>query len=184
MQFAGLHFEPGLHIGTLIASGPADIAGLKSGDLLVSIDGTSLNSYDDLAKVMLVHKPNETVKIKTQDKEFSVILGVQDNKPLLGISFDKLVPKKSIAEKYGSWPVDILLWFFKLFDILINLNIGVGIFNLLPIGPIDGGRMFKVVLERFVPKNADSIHKTVSLILLFLFLFVFVFPLLRGFIKI
>jgi membrane-associated protease RseP (regulator of RpoE activity) len=59
------------------------------------------------------------------------------------------------------------------------LNIGIGLFNLLPLGPIDGGRMLKASLDKFIKdeKKAEMIWKRVSLF----FLAVVIINLLFGF---
>ncbi len=57
----------------------------------------------------------------------------------------------------------VILWFKDLIYWLALLNLGVGLFNLVPIGPIDGGRMFQIALEKFMKqKKAVKIWKAVS----------------------
>ena len=58
----------------------------------------------------------------------------------------------AFVEKYGSWTVEVVLWLSGLMFWIYALNLGIGLFNLVPLGPIDGGRMFKTALERFLPK--------------------------------
>ncbi len=36
---------------------------------------------------------------------------------------------------------------------LFQLNVGIGLINLLPLGPVDGGRMLQIVLKRLFPKK-------------------------------
>lgn len=56
----------------------------------------------------------------------------------------------------GFWIKELVFW-------LMLLNLGVGLFNLVPIGPIDGGRMFQVALEKIMQqKKALKIWKAVS----------------------
>lgn len=38
---------------------------------------------------------------------------------------------------------------------LFVINLGVGIVNLLPLKPLDGGKMWDIVLQRYVPKHAS-----------------------------
>ena len=57
----------------------------------------------------------------------------------------------------------VFLWLKNLIFWLSMLNIGVGLFNLLPLGPIDGGRMFQTALEKIMQqKKAVKIWKAVS----------------------
>lgn len=49
---------------------------------------------------------------------------------------------------------------------LFIINLGVGIVNLLPVNPLDGGKMWNVVLKRYVPKHAKKIMKALGYIIL------------------
>lgn len=54
----------GVLIHNIVESGPADVAGLQQGDILVSIDGnTTLDPYD-VERLLAKKKPNESVLIK------------------------------------------------------------------------------------------------------------------------
>ena len=54
-----------------------------------------------------------------------------------------------------------LFWIF-------NISIGVGLFNLLPLGPIDGGRMFYAAVFKFTKdeKKSLKILSFISLVIL------------------
>ena len=53
-----------------------------------------------------------------------------------------------------------------LFFWLFNISVGVGLFNLLPLGPVDGGRMFYTAMLKFMSKKkALNILSIVSLII-------------------
>ena len=61
---------------------------------------------------------------------------------------------------------------------LYILNLGIGLFNLLPLGPVDGGRMLQTALLRFFSeKRANAIWKNVSIF----FLMVIIFNIAMGF---
>ena len=49
-------------------------------------------------------------------------------------------------------------WLFELFGWLWIISLGVGLFNLLPLGPVDGGRMFPIGLSFFI-KDEDKIKR-------------------------
>ncbi len=58
------------------------------------------------------------------------------------------------------WLLGLVFWLFA-------LNLGVGLFNLVPLGPIDGGRMFHATLENFVHhRHAKRVWHTVSAVML------------------
>jgi membrane-associated protease RseP (regulator of RpoE activity) len=58
------------------------------------------------------------------------------------------------------WLTGLVFWLFV-------LNLGVGLFNLVPAGPLDGGRMFHTALERFLHhKHAKTTSHIVTFVLL------------------
>ncbi len=66
-----------------------------------------------------------------------------------------LVPYKGVAD----FTQGLLIFLFM-------INLGVGIVNLLPIKPLDGGKMWDVVLKRYVPKHAKRIMKALGYLVL------------------
>ena len=63
MQFAG----PGARIstvpGAVVTRGPAAEAGLRSGDLILSIDGRNVANAEELIVAIRSHAPGDKVKI-------------------------------------------------------------------------------------------------------------------------
>ena len=53
---------------------------------------------------------------------------------------------------------------------LFLINLGVGIINLLPLKPLDGGRMWDAILQEYVPKQAGVIIRAVGALTLLLLL--------------
>ena len=75
--------------------------------------------------------------------------------------------KKEIKDKYLFLP-GIFFWLFKLLFWVYLISVGVGLFNLLPLGPVDGGRMFYVA-ALYITKDklkAKKIYTYVTLLCL------------------
>ncbi|MFH0956752.1 MAG: site-2 protease family protein [Candidatus Aenigmatarchaeota archaeon] len=53
---------------------------------------------------------------------------------------------------------------------LFIINLGVGIVNLLPLKPLDGGKMWDIVLRRYIPKRAGLVMKILAYFILALLL--------------
>jgi len=49
---------------------------------------------------------------------------------------------------------------------LFLINFGVGMFNMLPIGPLDGGRMWDIALKRITPRHSKKIMNILTWIML------------------
>jgi serine protease Do len=74
-----LPVDRGVGIGELAAGGPADVAGLENGDIVVAIDGEEINTTGDLFAVLAEHEAGETVTVGyyhgDQERSAEVTLG-------------------------------------------------------------------------------------------------------------
>ena len=73
-----------------------------------------------------------------------------------------------------------LIWVYGLFVILVVLNFGIGLFNLVPIGPLDGGRMLQLVLHRIF--NKEKGNKVWYYVGMFFMILIFI-NIFMGFVK-
>ncbi|MFA8451387.1 MAG: S1C family serine protease [Bacteroidales bacterium] len=68
----------GVYVESVVSDGGAGEAGIKSGDVILSINGVSVNSFAQLVGAVNQHRPGETVKIKYvhkgKEKEVNVLL--------------------------------------------------------------------------------------------------------------
>lgn len=55
---------PGLRLNGAVQGSPAEAAGIKAGDILLTFDGKPINSMEDLQTALMDAKPNVKVKIK------------------------------------------------------------------------------------------------------------------------
>jgi S1-C subfamily serine protease len=62
----GLPIDHGALIVEVTANGPADRAGLKSGDVIVRVDGKEVNSVASLGDVLLSKEPGDSVSVQVQ----------------------------------------------------------------------------------------------------------------------
>ena len=102
------------------------------------------------------------MNIITSNAIYDVELGTNptNDKPWLGVYVEQPLASPNLA-------TNIILWFQDLIFWLYVLSLGVGLFNLVPLGPIDGGRMLLTALEGFIhEKKANRIWKSVSFVVL------------------
>lgn len=158
------------HMGAEIISyigenSPAQISGLAVGEVITSIDSMPVLEASEFKQAMDLKQIGETIEVKTDKQTLSIMLGEDEieKDAFLGVNVQS---KKGIKpEVLSEYPVlsRIAVWLKDLIYWLSLLNIGVGLFNLVPIGPIDGGRMLQVVLEKIMPqRNALRVWKAVS----------------------
>jgi len=141
---------------------PAEQAGISAGEKITTINGQAITETEDFSNALKETKPGDTINIITSSAVYDVTLGENptSKKAWLGV----YVESPLIAP---TWYTYTLLWIKDLIFWLYLLSLGVGLFNLLPLGPIDGGRMFLTALQRMTPHHhANTIWKSVSFVLL------------------
>jgi membrane-associated protease RseP (regulator of RpoE activity) len=110
--------------------------------LITFVNGEKVTDRATFLEMMYCVKPGETVVLANDEKEYSITTKDKDGKAVLGILFKE--KKQWPNERTGtifSWIRDLIRW-------TALLNIFVGLANLLPLGPIDGGLILKTLLER------------------------------------
>ncbi len=169
-----LFVQSGLEV--VSSAGPAFDSGIRSGDVLVSVNNASFSSF---AALVNSSSSGDALSIGSLDgRVFSAVLGSNPNNAsmaYLGVStMPYLVPTVS------GWFPHIVKWFAGFVFWLFILNFGIGLFNLLPIGPLDGGRMFQLVCFKLFKKKPTAL-KVWHLVSLAFFLLILV-NLVAGFV--
>ncbi|MDP9185424.1 MAG: PDZ domain-containing protein, partial [Actinomycetota bacterium] len=74
----GLSVQDGAYVISTTQGGPADDAGIRSGDVVVSVDGHAVTTTDDLGSILADLQPGNTVPIEVdrggQQQTFDVTL--------------------------------------------------------------------------------------------------------------
>ncbi len=161
---------------------PAYNASLHPGELIMYINGTRVRDINDFFKVMEDFKPYEYINITTNESVYIFQLGeqnytevkftifpypktVQENvtKPYIGISFQNHFTIKN-KPLY-----DFFSFLLRVFQWLFMISIGVGIANMLPALPFDGGRTILALLSRRLDEEkALRVMTTISAIIFLL----------------
>ncbi|MBL7147478.1 MAG: site-2 protease family protein [Nanoarchaeota archaeon] len=169
--------EPdGLVIQNIQINSSAYHAGVQSGTKIIGINNIStLNSISFFNEFQ---KHNNSFILNTDKGEFLI---KPDGEHKLGVTLtEHLIPKHGTSQ----FILSMYLWIITLLKWLFMITIGIGLFNLLPLGPVDGGRMFYVTLLIFTKdeKKAKNIWSYVGftcLALIVINLLPFIFKLLN-----
>jgi S1-C subfamily serine protease len=60
----GDNTTPNCRIGDVYPDSPAQRAGIKPGDVITSFDGKKIESFDDLTRQLVPHKPGDEVVVQ------------------------------------------------------------------------------------------------------------------------
>jgi len=168
-----LDFES-LQVNKLISDYPAAKQNIPVPFILKSINNKEIKNISEFIMITDIIKPNEKLTLETDKGNFNLITVQNPNnasRGFIGISDFKINTKlkPDINKNLGNF----LLWFFELIFWLFTVNLGIGLFNLLPLGPIDGGRMF-LVLSSIIFKEEEKAKKFWSSISIFLLIIIFI----------
>ncbi|MBK9973287.1 MAG: PDZ domain-containing protein [Planctomycetes bacterium] len=71
--------KPGLEVGTVVTGSGAEKAGLRIGDVILSVDGTDMNEMEDLQNLISKKKVGDTLAVKImrgeEETELKITLG-------------------------------------------------------------------------------------------------------------
>ncbi len=163
--------------------------------IIQEIDGEKIRNINDLQIFLAEKHPGDFVEIKTLDKGKEKIFNLElaehpthHGRAYLGVT---VIPRQTrgIAGKFlgffmsfkdantyysPNWDGDIVIFIYNLFWWVMVINLLVALFNMLPLGILDGGQFFYLGVlsltksEKFAKKS----FKFISFLILFLFLFI------------
>lgn len=164
---------------------PAQLAGIKPGMVFNSINGKPALSGDDFLAAIQYLRPNEKITLSGNSGEFEIIL--TEHPKIKGKGYVGIVGLTSETELKTQSAVmktlsDILTIIQTLFQWIVVLSLGIGLANLLPLGPVDGGRMLLLALQSFTTKKkADILWKKISALTLLVLLLNLLWPAFKWF---
>lgn len=181
---------PGLFVAGTVQNSPATGV-FRQGDQIIKLDNFEIDDYRDLDEFMENTHSRENLTISTNRGEFKVTLENHptENHGYIGVYLAQSVPRSRFVNPiffslvilneikgnpvinpytYGlhaPWfLIDALKW-------MVILNLGIGLFNLLPLVPLDGGYIASCLVEKSSSRSkAKKIVRALSLLTLALLL--------------
>lgn len=153
----------GIIINEIIEGTPAEEVGLTAPVIIKEINNEKVLNAEDFLDATSKIKPNQKIKLTT-DKGIFTLTTIENpenkSKGFIGVKdFEiKTKIKKEIKEKFGEKLPRSISWINMLIFWLFIINVGIGLFNLLPLGPVDGGRIFYTLAFIFF-KNEKKTKK-------------------------
>lgn len=142
----------GIAVSGVLENGPA-YGVLHKGDVIVAMDGQTINDLTQFIQFMNKTRPGQEITLTVlrngEKLNIRLKLGAHPQDPQRG--YIGIYPAQNVASKVGHREI-VLPLFFTLYWIYM-LNLGIGLMNLFPLVPLDGGKMLDDVLKEYLPKS-------------------------------
>jgi len=196
--------QPGLLLTSVTPNSPAGLAGLKPGMVIQDFDGTPQLGFNDYSALLLVSKLPNTTSEKAPQMMGQLLLlsklskhNVGDNVIITAISGEETasmsggslynivlgnntnIPNLAylgVTTSLNTANTGNFVVLYPLLAFVWMLSFFVGIFNILPIHPLDGGLMVEAVAKRYAKRKSKKIVRAITLITLFILLMNFIGP--------
>lgn len=179
----GLVTESGFTFDNYVnESYPFALAGISPGTIITGINGKPTSKFEEFSLELIRKEPGEEITVNTEEKNYSITLVASPNDPskaFLGIQ--EIKNEYVLKDKFNTatWSfikstVERLMSFFRW---LFLLSFGIGVFNLLPLPIVDGGRMAQVFLHKLKGiELGEKRYRQVSLFFLLVLLLNLFYP--------
>lgn len=169
--------EDGIAIDRIVSDSPSDGI-LKEGMILEAVDNHTIGNATDYTNIVSSYSPGDNVTVKTDQGTFKLTLDKNPNnesRGFFGIQANKHF--ELVNDSLGPLPW-ILFELLELFQWIFMLNLGIGLFNLLPLKPLDGGYMLEILLSY---KLSEEQYKPIVNALSVVMAMIIVFSIVAGF---
>jgi membrane-associated protease RseP (regulator of RpoE activity) len=173
----------GVSFGTIQKDFPAAQYGLEKDMIYTNLNGLQINDSTQLANSLSCVKPGESVTISNENKSVTLITVANpkdSTKGYLGVSGIKTNYVLKSQEWWFKGGYYILFVLATLLEWVATLSLGIGLANLLPLGPVDGGRMLhKASVDVHGKNKGVKIWSTVSIITLVIMILLIFIPMIK-----
>jgi membrane-associated protease RseP (regulator of RpoE activity) len=170
---------------------------------IVQMNDVKILGQEDVRRFMQSTEPGDEVRVITENeggtREYDVVLGEHPSKEgigYLGVGYGERNPQGIIQNSLvffmsfkeqsiyykPTWDGEFVYFFYHLFWWVMIINLLVALFNMLPIGMLDGGRFFYLFVLGV--SHSEKVAKWVSKLLAYAILAVFVLLMYFWFIRI
>jgi len=161
---------------------PALDAGVQAKTLYTMVNNVFVNNATYLDGLLNNIKPGDPVVLGNENLTHTVITTEHPDKPekaFLGII--GLQSKYAVKDSSQQWKLDVLTVISKFLQWIFILSLGIGLANLLPLGPVDGGRMLHLSLKNWLgEKRAMVVFSKITALLLALIIVLVIVPIFKA----
>jgi len=175
----------GVQVTGLIPGYPAEVAGIRSGDVIVRVNRMSVNTVADLQQAMSGLPPGTRVTVTTLRGDFQMVTRADpknSSRGVMGVS-----PIRDLITYSGKYPLlpDNLPYPLLRMEFWISIVfLSVAIINMMPLYMFDGDRFLETMLKALGIARAKEIRMFASSVSLAILGLNFAMSILRfGFVK-
>lgn len=155
--------EDGVEIKNVFEGSPAD-GKLAEGMLIKQINGINVKNSTSYFHATSTIKPNSKLNIVTNKGVYNINTTVNptnNSRGYIGIGVQKkLILNSQSKALFGDLIPYIWIYLLEFLNWVFMLNISVGLFNLIPMKPFDGGHMFYDLISNFLSEKNSKIIST------------------------
>lgn len=151
---------------------------------IIEFNGVEIKDYNNLIQELKKYSPGDEITIKTKYngniKEYEIILGENPSYkeiPFIGISNDYAQEKRGLRKIISIFtfykddstlyePLNgnqVIIFIYNFLWWIVILNLAVALFNMLPLGILDGGRFFYLTIFE-ITKSENIAKRSFSII--------------------
>ena len=143
--------------------------------MITKIDGRDVKTNLQLAKVLSDKKPGDKIIIETNVSTFEIILQPHpenESKPFIGLKdIQSVFAYKNTREIVPPEILNPISTFLTLIHWISLINLSVGVANLLPLKPFDGGYIYEEILKKILGERlGESVTQILAILTLSLIL--------------
>lgn len=153
----------GVLVGGATIGYPAEMAGIKAGDIIEGIDDTKIANLHDLRAFMVHIKPNTRLTVLTSRGKFEVATAPDPGnktRAILGVS--QLSDHVTYLPRLSFLSPDLPRQLFNLEFWIYFVTVSVAMINMLPLFPLDGDRFLLALLQSLGLKNVKAVRSAAS----------------------
>ena len=169
---------------------PAELAGLPLNTPITGINGHVTTDFQSFAEVLQCTSPGDLITVTSIDGDGNSAdyeLTLAENPDSEGDSFmgiSMISNELDVASGYESGVANAaynsLDWLSSFLRWLFILSLGIGLFNLLPLPIVDGGKMTQIFLHKWRGKvKGELLYHKISMVFLLVLIFSILFPLFQ-----
>jgi membrane-associated protease RseP (regulator of RpoE activity) len=174
----------GVKVVGLTLGDPAEIAGIRSGDIIVGVNGKSVHTIADWQNAMKYVSPGTQVTVVTSRGDFQIVTRPDPNnssRAILGVSLSEFI---IYTGRYTLVPSNLPNVLLYMEYWIANVFVSVAFINMLPLYVFDGDRFLEAMLRAIGAGRTKEIRMFASSVSLAILGLNFAVSMLRfGFIK-